>query len=57
MQKLPRTYKVMKLYLRETPIQERMKIEKTAEIPLFDGWNLVVRSAAKLSEIVGFVGE
>ena len=32
LQKLPRTYSVMKLYLLETPIQERMKIETTAEI-------------------------
>ena len=36
-QKLSRTYSVMKLYLRETPIQERMIIETTAEIPLFHG--------------------
>ena len=38
--KLPRTYSVMdpvmKLYLRETPIQERMKIE-TKLFPLFHG--------------------
>ena len=34
---LPRTYSVMKIYLRETPIQERMKIETTVEIPLFHG--------------------
>ena len=33
-QKLPRTYSVMKLSLRETPIQERMKIETIDEIPL-----------------------
>ena len=36
-QKLPRTYSVMKLYLREIRIQERMKIETTAEIPLVNG--------------------
>ena len=29
-QKLPRTYLVMKLYLRETLIQERMEILKVA---------------------------
>ena len=34
--KLPRAYSVMKLYLRETlRIQERMKIETTAEMPYF----------------------
>ena len=52
LQKLPQNYSVMKLYLREKPIQERNKIELTAKIPLFHGWNLVVRSAAK-----PFVGE
>ena len=37
-QKLPRAYSVMKLHLRETPrIQERMKIETKAEMPLFHG--------------------
>ena len=34
-QKVPRTYSVMKIYLRESPIQELMKIETTAETPLF----------------------
>ena len=57
MKKLPRAYSVMKLYLRETPrIQERIKIETTAEMPLFHAiisyhhfdWNPVVR--AGLSE-------
>ena len=48
-QKLPRTYSVMKLYVRETPIQERKEMETMAEIPLFHGWNLIVRSAAKLT--------
>ena len=38
-QKLPEAYSVMKLHLREkTPrIQERMKTETTAEMPLFHG--------------------
>ena len=36
-QKLPGTYSVMKINLRETPIQERKKIETTAEMPLFHG--------------------
>ena len=37
-QKLHRAYSVMKRQLRETPwIQERMKIETTAEMPLFHG--------------------
>ena len=31
-QKLPLAYSVMKLHLLETPIQEQMKIETTAEI-------------------------
>ena len=36
---------VMKLHLRETPrIQERMRKETTAEIPLFHGLDSVVRS-------------
>ena len=56
---LPRAYSVVKLYLRVTPIQERMKMETTAEIPLLHG--LVVRFSSKtndkLSEIVGFEEE
>ena len=35
LQKLPLTYLVMKLYIRETPIQERKKIEATAEFHYF----------------------
>ena len=46
-QKLPRTYLVMKLLFCEAPIHERMKIETTTEIPLFHGWNLVVLSASE----------
>ena len=34
-QKLPRVCSVMKLHFRETLIQEQIKIETTAEIPLF----------------------
>ena len=35
-QKLPRVYSLMKLHLCETPrIQEGMKVETTAEMPLF----------------------
>ena len=36
-QKLSLTCSVMKLYLRETLIQERMKIKPAAEMPLFHG--------------------
>ena len=59
---LRQTYSVMKLYLCETPIQERMKIETTAAISLFHGWNQSSRPFSsktndKLSEIVGFVRE
>ena len=35
MQKLSRAYSVMKRHVHETPIQERMKIETTAKIQLF----------------------
>ena len=60
-QRLPRTYSVMKIYLRETPIQEQMKIETTGENSIISRLKssrpFSNKTNDKLSQIVGFVGE